>query len=92
MILNEASGMATGIRSELETKKKQISLYENNIIPALRNNYKTMMLAYEQHTEELFMLFDAWETLNMTQNEYLDQLLQLQIMQVELQRILQIRN
>ena len=50
------------------------------------------MLAYEQHTEELFKLFDAWETLNMTQNEYLDQLLQLQIMQVELQRILQIRN
>ena len=92
MILNEASGMATGMRSELEAKRKQIGLYENNIIPALRNNYRTMMLAYEQHTEELFKLFDAWETLNMTQNEYLDQLLQLQIMQVELQRILQIRN
>jgi outer membrane protein TolC len=92
MILNEASGMATGMRSELETKKKQIRLYENNIIPALRNNYKTMMLAYEQNTEELFMLFDAWETLNMIQNEYLDQLQQLQTMQVELERILQIRN
>ena len=92
MILNEATGMATGMRSELETKKKQIRLYENNIIPALRNNYKTVMLAYEQNTEELFMLFDAWETLNMTQNEYLDQLQQLQMMQVELERILQIRN
>lgn len=92
MLLNEASGMATGMRSELETKKKQIRLYENNIIPALRNNYKTMMLAYEQNTEELFMLFDAWETLNMTQNEYLDQLQQLHTMQVELERILQIRN
>ncbi len=92
MLLNEVSGMATGMRSELETKKKQIMLYENNIIPALRNNYKTMMLAYEQNTEELFMLFDAWETLNMTQNEYLDQLQQLQTMQVELERILQIRN
>jgi outer membrane protein TolC len=92
MILNEAAGMATGMRAEFEAKKKQIRLYENNIIPALRNNYKTMLLAYEQNTEELFMLYDAWETLNMTQNEYLDQLRQLLVIQVELERVLQIRN
>jgi outer membrane protein TolC len=91
MILNEARGMATGMRTEIETKKRQVMLYENNIIPALRNNYKTMLLAYEQNTEELFMLFDAWETLNMTQVEYLDQLQQLLTLQVELERILQIR-
>ena len=91
MILNEARGMANGMRTEMETKKRQISLYENNIIPALRNNYKTMLLAYEQNTEELFMLFDAWETLNMTQVEYLDQLQQRLNLQVELERILQIR-
>ena len=91
MILNEAHGMANAMRTEIETKKRQIRLYENNIIPALRNNYKTMLLAYEQNTEELFMLFDAWETLNMTQLEYLDQLQQLLILRVELERILQIR-
>ena len=91
MVLNEAGGMASGMRTELETKKRQIRLYENNIIPALRNNYKTMLLAYEQNTEELFMLFDAWETLNMTQVEYLDQLQQLLSLQVELERILEIR-
>ncbi|MGZ8553600.1 MAG: TolC family protein [Chitinophagaceae bacterium] len=92
MIINEATGMAIGMKTEIETKKKQINLYEDNIIPALRNNYRTMLLAYGQNTEELFMLYDAWETLNMTQNEYLDQLRQLLIMQVELERILQIRN
>jgi outer membrane protein TolC len=91
MILNEARGMANGMRTEIETKKRQIKLYENNIIPALRNNYRTMLLAYEQNTEELFMLFDAWETLNMTQLEYTDQLQQLLNLQVELERILQIR-
>jgi outer membrane protein TolC len=91
MIINEARGMSNGMRTEIETKKRQIKLYENNIIPALRNNYKTMLLAYEQNTEELFMLFDAWETLNMTQIEYLDQLQQLLSLQVELERILQIR-
>ena len=37
------------------------------------------------------MLFDARETLNMTQVEYLDQLQQLLTLQVELERILEIR-
>jgi outer membrane protein TolC len=91
MIINEASGMAYGMRNEIETKQKQIKLYENNIIPALRNNYKTMQLGYEQNTEELFMLFDAWETLNMTQLDYLDQLQQLLIMQSDLEKILEVK-
>ena len=91
MMVNEYSGMAYGMRNEIELKKKQLKLYEDNIIPALRNNYKTMQVGYEQNTEELFMLFDAWETLNMTQLEYLDQLQGLLTMQVELERILQIR-
>lgn len=92
MMINEAMGMATGMRTEIEARKKQLNLYEKNIIPALRNNYRTMLLAYEQNTEELFMLYDAWETLNMTQYEYLDQLRQLLTIQAELERILQIRN
>lgn len=92
LMINEAMGMAAGMRTAIEAKRKQIRLYEHTIIPALRNNYKTMLLAYEQNTEELFMLYDAWETLNMTQNEYLDQLRALLTMQVELERILQIRN
>ncbi|RPD51144.1 TolC family protein [Paracnuella aquatica] len=91
MIINEARGMATGMRAEIDAKRRQVRLYENNIIPALRNNYKTNLLAYQQNTQELFMLFDAWETLNMTQVEYLDQLQQLLNLQVELERLLEIR-
>ncbi len=91
MLLNEASGMAQGMLKEINTMKKQIALYEGKIIPALYNNYRTFQLAYEQNTEELFMLFDAWETLNMTQIEYLDQLQRLLVMQAELERILEIR-
>lgn len=91
MIINEASGMAYSLSSEIQTKQKQIKLYEDNIIPALKNNYKTMQLGYEQNTEELFVLFDAWETLNMTQLDYLDQLQQLLIAQAELERILEIK-
>ena len=91
MMVNEYSGMGYGMRNEIELKKKQLKLYNENIIPALKNNYKTMQLGYEQNTEELFMLFDAWETLNMTQLEYLKQLQDLLTMQVELERILQIK-
>ena len=91
MILNESTGSAYGLRTDILNKRKQIKLYEENILPALRRNYQTYQLAYEQNTEDLFQLFDAWETLNMTQIEYLKQLQELLTMQVELERILQIK-
>ncbi len=90
-VINQSTGMAYSILSEIDLKKKQIELFDKNIIPALRRNYQTMELGYEQNTEELFELYDAWETLNMTQLDYLDQLQQLLAMQVELDRTLQIR-
>lgn len=89
MILNEATGMAYSIVKDIEVKKKQLKLYEENIIPALQKNFKTIELGYQQNTEELFMLYDAWETLNMTQLEYADQLGQLLIMQAELEKVLE---
>jgi hypothetical protein len=89
MMANEYSGMAYGMRNELELKKKQIRLYEESIIPALRNNYKTMQLGYEQNTEELFMLYDAWETLNMKQLEYIELVNQALKIQVTLERIIE---
>ncbi|MBK8844894.1 MAG: TolC family protein [Saprospiraceae bacterium] len=91
MIVNEASGMADNSFTELELKKKQMKLYEEQIIPALRRNFQTMQLGYEQNTEELFELFDAWEALNMTQMEYFDQLQKGLQMQAELMKILEIK-
>lgn len=91
MMLNEYSGMAYGMRNELELKQTQVRLYETDIIPALRNNYKTMQLGYEQNTEELFMLYDAWETLNMTQLEYLDLLNQALKLQVTIERLIEFK-
>lgn len=91
MVINELSGMAANMQTESNTKRSQLKLYEENIIPALQNNYRTMQLGYEQNTEELFELYDAWETLNMAQLEYLDQLQQLLAIQVEFERILEIK-
>ena len=70
-------------------KKKQVKLYDENIIPALKNNYKSMQLGYEQNTEELFMLYDAWETLYMTQLEYTELLNQALKLQVTIERIIE---
>ena len=91
MIINESTGMAYGIRTDMINKSRQIKLYEEKILPALRRNYLTYQLGYEQNTEELFQLFDAWETLNMTQLQYLDQLQQVLLMQVEIERIMEIK-
>jgi len=90
-LINEASGMAYGMKNEILSRQKQIKLYEDNIVPALQKNFQTMQLAYENNTEELFELYDAWETLNMTQLQYLDQLEQLLLMQTELERLLEIK-
>ncbi|MDP1843496.1 MAG: TolC family protein [Sediminibacterium sp.] len=89
MIVNEYTGMAYGMRNELQLKKRQLKLYEENIIPALKNNYKTMQLGYEQNTEELFMLYDAWERLNMKQLEYISLLNQSLVLQVTIERIIE---
>lgn len=91
MMVNEYSGMAYGMRNELDTRKEQLALYEEKIMPALRNNFKTIQLAYEQNTEELFMLFDAWESLYMKELEYTELLNQVLKLQVTLDRILEKR-
>ena len=88
---NEYSGMAYQMQQNIAAKKKQVQLFENNILAALRKNYQSNLLAYSQNTEELFELYDAWETLNDTQLEYLNQLQQLLTMQVDLEKLLQIK-
>ena len=91
MMVNEYSGMAYGMRNELDLNKNQLKLYEDTIIPALKNNYKSMQLGYEQNTEELFMLYDAWEQLNMIQLEYLEILTKALQTQTEIDRLIERR-
>lgn len=90
-MINEALGQAEGMKNEIQSRQKQIRLYEDNIIPALKKNFQTMQIAYQNNTEELFELYDAWQTLDMTQLQYLDQLNELLSLQAELERILEIK-
>jgi outer membrane protein, heavy metal efflux system len=91
MMINTVTGLSFSMQTEILSKQKQIRVFEMQIIPALRRNFQSLLLAYEQNTEELFTLYDAWETLNLTQLEYLDEVKQLLLMQVELERIREIK-
>jgi hypothetical protein len=91
MMINTSSGQAYSMQTEIVYSKKQIKVYENDIIPALRRNFQSLLLAYEQNTEELFTLYDAWETLNLTQLQWLDEVRKLLLMQVELDRLREIK-
>lgn len=70
--LNELQGMTARMVNEINTLRQQISNYEKRIIPVLRKNYETLMLAYQENREELYIVIDAYETLLMAQIQYLD--------------------
>ncbi len=75
MILNEASGMISGMNTRTNlTLKKQYQIAQKSIIPALQTNYETAILAWQNNTGDLFVTLDAWEALNMAQIDALDKL------------------
>jgi outer membrane protein TolC len=73
-ILIEARGMLAGMAAQLNRMQEQLTNYDTKIIPALRKNYETLMLAYEENREQLPIVIDAWEALNMAQMQYLEKM------------------
>jgi hypothetical protein len=66
--------MLAGMASQLTRMKQQLDNYQSKIISALRKNYQTLMLAYEENREQLPIVIDGWEAMNMAQMEYLNKL------------------
>jgi len=85
-LVNETSGEIMSLQSQIKSKKLQLALYKDNIIPALEKNYKTTLLAYDQNTEDLFSVLDAWQSLKMGRVEYLEQVKDLLLLQVEFEK------
>jgi outer membrane protein, heavy metal efflux system len=82
VIYNEVYGKLNSIKINLANKKKQLELYDKNIIPALQKNYKATLLSYQHREDDMFMVLDAWQALIMARTEYFDkvnEILQLQI-------------
>ena len=91
MILNEATGMISGMNTELSNLKKQYEIAQKSIIPALKRNYDTAILAWQNNTGDLFPTLDAWEALNMAQIDALDKLQNILTAQVEIEKQLEIK-
>jgi outer membrane protein TolC len=89
MILNEATGMISGMNTELTNLKKQYEIAQKSIIPALKKNYETAILAWQNNTGDLFTTLDAWEALNMAQIDALDKLQNILAAQVEIEKQLE---
>ncbi len=73
-LLIETRGMLAGMATKLGRMQQQLINYKTKIIPALKKNYQTMMLGYEENREQLPIVIDGWEALNMAQMEYLNKL------------------
>ena len=89
MILNEATGMISGMSTELISLKKQYEITQNSIIPALRRNYETALITWQNNTGDIFVVLDAWEALNMAQMDALEKLQAILLTQVEIEKQLE---
>ncbi len=89
MIANEADGMIKGMNAEFVNLSKQYKITTENVIPALKKNYDTAIIAWQNNTGDLFVALDAWEALNMTQIEALDKLKSILTTQVEIEKQLE---
>ena len=88
-LLIETRGMLAGMASKLVRMQQQLENYNTKIIPALRKNYQTMMLGYEENREQLPIVIDGWEALNMSQMEFLNKLEEYYLMIVSYEKELE---
>ncbi|MGC1242602.1 MAG: TolC family protein [Chryseosolibacter sp.] len=88
-ILIETRGMLAGMAAQITSMQRQLENYNTRIVPALRKNYQTLMLAYEENREQLPIVIDAWEALNMAQMDYLDKLQEYYLMIVSYEKELE---
>jgi cobalt-zinc-cadmium efflux system outer membrane protein len=85
-VLNQAEGQLAGLRADMNSKKRQLKNYQQNIIPALQNSYKTALLAYDQNTGDLPSVLESIKGLQMSRLEALDRLQEILNIQVAYER------
>lgn len=73
-MVKEMLAMAKSMAAELTSMEQQLNRYESKILPVLKKSLDVSMLSYQENKMELNMVIDSWETLNMTQMNYLDAL------------------
>ena len=90
-LINETAGMIASLQTQIISAKQQLANYSNNIIPTYYKSYQTSMIAYEQNTEDLFVVLDGLKMYRMAKMDELDQLNTLLKLQVDYEKELEIR-
>jgi cobalt-zinc-cadmium efflux system outer membrane protein len=88
-IINEATGMLESLKYRISSQKRQIDMYNKSIIPALEKNYRTSLLAYEQNTEDLFVVLEALQALQLSKMEALNKQQELLNLQIEYEKTIE---
>ncbi len=73
-ILVTMRGTLAGMADRIARAETQLENYRAKIIPALRKNYQTLMLGYEENREQLPVVVDGWEAINAAEIEYIEKL------------------
>lgn len=90
-LINETSGVIASLQAQIKFAKQQLSNYTNNITPAYYKSYQASSTAYEQNTEDLFIVLDGLKMYRMAKMTELDQLNTLFKLQVQYEKELEIR-
>lgn len=90
-LINETSGVIASLQAQIKFAKQQLSNYTNNITPAYYKSYQASLTAYEQNTEDLFIVLDGLKMYRMAKMTELDQLNTLFKLQVQYEKELEIR-
>jgi cobalt-zinc-cadmium efflux system outer membrane protein len=85
-LLNQVEGQIAGLKADIISKKRQLKNYQQNIIPAQQNNYKTALLAYEQNMGDLPSVLQGIKDLQAARMDALDRLQELLQLQVAYER------
>lgn len=90
-LINETAGMVASLQAQIKSSKQQLANYNNNIIPTYYKSYQTSMIAYEQNTEDLFVVLEGLKMYRMAMMNELDQLNTLLKLQVNYEKEMEIR-
>jgi cobalt-zinc-cadmium efflux system outer membrane protein len=88
-MLTEILGMSKSMESDLLNMQQQLSNYETKILPSLEKYLKVSMLSYQENKTDLNTVIDGWESINMSQMNYLDQLQKYYQMIVEYEKTIE---
>lgn len=88
-MLTEILGMSKSMENDLLNMQQQLTNYETKILPSLEKYLKVSMLSYQENKTDLNTVIDGWESINMSQMNYLDQLQKYYQMLVEYEKTIE---